>query len=269
MKIKQMYKLRTVFFVVLLIVSVNESCKHIFKKDLSLTSQQYMGQGLPSYNRTWSADDFQKAQAAFNRLIIKNFHSLPRKDSRKSGDVFSRIVSEDNLRFLSDTTISLRNKAFRIQSLGNFMGQIGSIYTDKLNTKQYYSEELTEIYATHLSVRSKMLELAEEIDKSTKPEDIMMKAGRNGIVSSYVLLITFIVSEQEKTNAFTAGDLRRLNTELSNSITGNIRYLDSLSKQKISAALKRSIEESPNEFTEKTYNDILKLIDEKDHIDDL
>jgi hypothetical protein len=262
MNIKHMYKLKNTLILLFLIILLNGSCKNIFRKDLSMTPQQYMGQGMPAYNRSWTEQDFQKAQNVINSLKIKDFYSLPRNSSRRSGEVFRRITSKENLSFLEDTTLSLQAKAYRILSIGNMTGQMGTLYFDKLKTKQYYSEELTEIYIAHLYIRGKMLELAEKIENSTSQEDILMRSGRNGIVSSYVLLITFLAGEQEKTRAFAVRDQKRLSKELLNSIEENIQYLDSGNKQKIITVIKAANEKLPSGNISKNYRQILRLIGE-------
>lgn len=237
------------------------SCRNLFRKDMSLTTAQYSGQGMPDLNKSWTERDFQKAQNAINAVLIKDFHSLPREASRKSGDVFKRIISKDNLKFLEDTTLSLRNKAYRIQALGNFMGQLGTLYTDKLKAEQYYSAELTDIFISHLYVRGKMLELAEKIDKSTNQDDIVMQSGRNGITGSYVLLITFLTGEQEKAGAYRSGDLKKLSKEVANSLKENKQYLDTESVNKIAAILRKSIEKAPSSVTSNTYKEILTFLE--------
>jgi len=257
-----MYRLKHTIILLILVFVINGSCRNIFRKDLSLTPQQYTQLGMPTYNAIWSEKDFQKAQNAINSVIIKNFYSLPKKGSIRSGNLFRRIVSKDNLSFLEDTTISLQEKAYRIQSLGNMMGQMGTLYTDKIKIRQYYSQELVEIYVAHLYIRGKMLELADKINKSARQEEIMMQSGRKGIVSSYIMLISFLVSEQEKTEAFPAPDLRRLNREILNSLSLNMQYLDADSKQRIYDAIKNSLEKSKSGFRSKSLKNSLRLLDE-------
>jgi len=253
----------TIIMIFLSIISlVNESCRNIIQEDNSLTPQQYMGLGMPDHNKTWTEQDYQKAHIVINSLIIKNFHSLPRIASRKSDGVFRRITSKDNFSFLEDQGISLQNKAYKIQSIANMMGQMGTSYTDKSVTRQYYSEELVEIYATHLFIRGKMLELSEKIDKSTNQEDLMMKAGRDGILSSYVLLIKFLVNEYEKNSAFSASDLKKLNKKISLSIEENIKYLDSGSKQRLFSVINNSIKNSPSGLKANNYRNILIMLDQ-------
>jgi hypothetical protein len=260
MKIKQVYKLRNVLIVIFLILLINESCKNDFRKDLSLTTEQYLEQGMPACNKIWTADDYQQAQITLSTLITKDFHALPRKKSRKSGDVFKRIVSKDNLSFLDDPKISLREKAYRIQFLGNLSGQMGTIYYNKLDVRQYYSEELAEIYITHLYIRGKMLELAEKIDKSDLEEDKMMQSGKSGIHSSYILLINFILSEMEKTKAFSESDMKRLIKEIEESISDNFKYFDLRDKKEIYTLLTNSIKGSPSPNTGKSFKNTLILL---------
>lgn len=255
-----MYKLKIVLIVIFLIILINESCKHVFRKDLSLTTEQYLKQGMPACNKIWTEDDYQRAQIALSTLITKDFHALPRKKSRKSGDVFKRIVSKDNLNFLEDPAISLRDKAYRIQFLGNITGQIGTLYTNKLDIRQYYSEELIEIYTNHLYFRGKMLELAEKIDKSDLEEDKMMQSGKSGIHSSYILLINFILSEMEKTKAFSESDMKRLIKEIEESISINFKYLDVRDKKEIYTLLTNSIKRSPSPSTGKSFKNTLILL---------
>lgn len=260
MKIMSRVTIIMIFFFI--ISSVNESCRNIIQEDNSLTPQQYTGLGMPDHNKTWTEQDYQKTHIVINNLIIKNFHSLPRINSKKSAGVFRRITSIDNINFLDDPGISLQDKAYKIQSIANMMGQMGTSYTDKSVTRQYYSEELVEIYATHLFIRGKMLELSEKIDKSTNQEDLMMKAGRDGILSSYVLLIKFLVNEYEKTDAFPASDLNKLDKKISFSISENIKYLDPGSKQRLLSVINNSIKNSPSGLKANNYKNILTMLDQ-------
>jgi neutral trehalase len=193
---------------------------------------------------------------------MKNFYILPRKNSTRSAPMFNRLISKENFTFLEDTSITLSDKAYRIQTLGNFMGQLGTYYNDKIRAQQYYGDELVEIYAIHLFVRGKMLELAENINNSTRQEDIAMQSGRNGIVGSYVFLLTFLVSEEKKPEAFSSGQLKRLNKEMAHSLSNNIKYLDSLSKQKLSAEIRKLYEINKSGSGRKEVDEMLKFLSE-------
>jgi hypothetical protein len=238
------------------------SCREIFRKDQSLTPAQYAEQGMPVWNKTWTEQDFTRANLALGSIRMKNFYSLPRKSSSRSAPMFNRMISKENFAFLDDTGIPLSDKAYRIQTLGNFMGQLGTFYNDKLNANQYYGDELIEIYATHIFVRGRMLELAENINNSTRPEDIAMQSGRNGIVGSYVFLMAFLVSEEQKPKAYSSGQLKRLNKEIAHSLSNNIKYLDSVSKQKISAEIRKLYEINKSGSGRKEVDEMLKFLSE-------
>src|SRR5512135_944572 len=112
---------------------------------------------------------------------MKNFYTLPRVSSNKSGKVFRQIINKNNLSFLNDTSLTRRDKALQIQSFWNFISDIGRMYTDNFKTGQYYSRELTEIYIFDLYVRGRMFELADEINNSGEAEDIGMRSGLKAV----------------------------------------------------------------------------------------
>lgn len=255
-----MHKLKNAFLILFLILLANTSCKNIFRKDLSLMVKEYQSLGMPDIDTVWTYNYLVKAHGIIANLRMKNFFSLPRYKSRKSGAIFSRIINKDNLSFLKDTTTSLRDKALQIQSFWSFISDIGRMYTDNLRIKQYYSAELIEIYTFDMYVRKKMFELAGVIDKSKVPDDISMQQGRTGIIIGYVNLITFLIHEQEKTKSFSPRQLNILNSEVARSITDNIQYLDSESKQKLSDEIKKITEGSSSGSKRKHLNKILKLI---------
>jgi hypothetical protein len=225
-----------------------------------MTVREYKILGMPDIDTLWSTKYLYKAYSTLARIRSRNFFSLPRNKSRKSGAVFSQIINRDNLYFLYDSTMTLREKAFQIQSLSGFLNDMTRIYGDELRVKQYYSEELVDLYTFNLYVRKKMFELASEIDKSDKPEDIGMKPGRGVVVTGYVMLVGSIVNEQEKTESYSTAELKRLSKAVVHSIKENIQYLDVENKKKIVADLNRSIERHPSGYVPKEYKKVLKLI---------
>ncbi len=260
MNTKHMYRLKNTVIVLFLIILVNGSCKNIFRKDLSLTLKEYQAKGMPDINKAWPQSELMQAYNTLVSIKIKNFESLPRKGSRKSGTVFSQLINKENLDFLNDPSMSLKNKAFDTQPAARFVNELSRIYTDNLKPKQYYSEELIEIFIFEMYLRKRMLELAEQIMNSKDPEVIGLQAGRKGIVNGYVNLIITMIRNQEKTEAFSARQLKKLNNEVAISLEENLKFLDSDSKQKISAAIKQTSEKSPSGYLKKTNAKMLKLL---------
>jgi hypothetical protein len=253
-----MYKLKTTLFFLILIIVVNVSCRNLFRKDLSFTLKEYEERGMPDIKNPWSERDLMKAHITLGTIRTKSFQSMPRKESSRSGALFSRIVSKDNLAFLNDPGMALHDMAFQIQTTSSFLNDLGRMYTDNLKPQQYYHEELIEIFIYEIFVKEKMLELAERIKNSKVPDDISMQRGHKSIVNGYVNLITTMIKNQEKTKAFSARELRRLNKEVAVSISNNIKYLDSESKQKLTEEIKSISEKSGSRYVKKDFADVLK-----------
>jgi hypothetical protein len=261
MNTKYMNRSGNILILLITVILSAGSCKNIFRKDFSMTVKEYAAKGMPDINRPWSEQDLMKAHIALGSVRTKSFNSLPRKESSKSGAVFSRITGRDNLSFLNDSSIALRDKAYRIQTMASFINEISRMYTDNLKPEQYYNEELIEVFIYEIYVREKMLELAEKIMNSKEPGDISMGRGRQSIVNGYVNLITTLIRNQEKTKAFSTRELKRLNSEVATSISKNIRFLDAGSKQKISDEIKSITEKNRSGFIREDYVNVLKALD--------
>ena len=255
-----MYKLRNTVIVLFLIILVNGSCKNIFRKDLSLTLKEYQSKGMPEINIVWPQSKLMEAYNSLLTVKTKSFHSLPRKGSRKSGAVFNQLLNKENLSFIDDPEKPLREKALDTQPVGLFVSELSRLYTDNFKTEQYYSEELIEIFIYEMYVRKRMLGLAEQIMQSTDPETISMQAGRNGIVRGYVNLITTLIRNQEKTEAFSARQLKKLTNEVAISLKETIQYLDPETKKIISSEIKKVTDSSVSASLKKTNEELLQLL---------
>lgn len=75
--------------------------------DESLTSEEYLRLGLPAQDRDWSAEDMAKAEKILALLARKGYRKLPRYKSQRSGEVFARLTSPQNLDTLKDRTLPL------------------------------------------------------------------------------------------------------------------------------------------------------------------
>jgi hypothetical protein len=235
------------------------SCKSLFRKDLSLTLKEYQAFGMPDITIPWNEQLLMKAHVALSNVRMKNFLKLPRMDSRRSGAIFSHILSPDNLSFMNDTT-ALHDKAFTIQAYWSFINDMGLFYYDNFKPKQYYSDELIAIYIYQLSVRKSMFKLADRIDRSDDPNDLAMKKGRPAIVNGYVYVVESMLQKQEKTSTFSAGQLRKLTKAVTASILENAVYLDHSSKQKLSETIKKVSEKVRSLYSEKEYDEIMKSL---------
>ena len=254
-----MHRMKSTLIISILILSLSLACNKIIKKDLSLTPEEYHRMGMPDQNKLNSSNDYLKAMSVLYKLKSKNPLSCPRKHSKKSGDVFACLINRDNLSFVNDTTLSLHDRAMRIQSLSTLQNTEVQMYTDILKSEQYYNEELIDIYIYGLFVHGKMFELAGKINNSKEEADIAMQPGSRMVVNGYINMITRVLAEQVKSGIYSRRDLKRLSIEVSGSLIKNQQWFESADKQKISGEIQKVIEKSPFGNVKNNYQKVISV----------
>jgi hypothetical protein len=254
-----MRRLKNSLIILIFLALINGSCNHS-GKDLSFTPDEYHKLGMPDQKKLSTTHDYVKVLTMLNRIKINDPLSYPRKHSKKSGEVFSCMINKDNLSFVTDTTMSLHDRALQIQFLSSILNTEVQVYTDKLKSEQYYNEELIDFYIYGLFVRKKMFELAEKINKSDASADISMQSGQKMVVGGYVDLINLILKEQVKPEVYHSKDLERLSLELSNSIEENHKLIEPADRQQLSIDIQNIIDKSPSVLIKNNYQKIQKLL---------
>jgi hypothetical protein len=253
--------MKNTLIISILILSLNLSCNKIVKKDLSLTPEEYHRMGMPDQKILSSNNDYMRTISVLYRLKSRTPLSYPRKHSKKSGAVFACLINKDNLSFVNDTTLSLHDRAMRIQSLSTLQNTELQTYTDNLNSEQYYNEELIDIYIYGLFVYEKMFELAGKINNSKEEADIAMQSGSRMVVNGYLNMITRVFAEQVKSGIYSRRDLERLSIEVSGSLIKNQHWFESIDNQKISGEIQKVIEKSPFGNVKNNYQKVIRALE--------
>jgi hypothetical protein len=158
---------------------------------------------------------------------------LPRKGSRKSGQLFEKMVSMDNLYFLGIDTLSLYGKACRIQSFVHIQREYCNLYTDTYKREQYYSTELIEFYIFGIRVTQEMLNLAYKINESDA------------------------LDKQKHISIFNTEDIVTLADSIALSIRKNMSWFDSAHVGKIKQNMSLVIDSVASDKIRNEYRDIL------------
>jgi hypothetical protein len=77
-------------------------------QDESLAPDEYVARGLPPVDRPWSAGDILSALLVLQELANEGDQYLPRYQSERSGAVFARLTSPQNLDWYRDSTAPLQ-----------------------------------------------------------------------------------------------------------------------------------------------------------------
>jgi len=236
-----MKRLSILVLFLLIIISL-VSCRLNSRKNLSLSIREYEKIGMPDYRKAWDDQDYMKALSALSSLRVNKPYSFPRKNNIRSGRLFEKLVDIKNLDFVHDTTISLHDRAFRIQYYSSVQNNLSRMYTNELSQKQYYAGEIIDTYIFGLHINDKMLELAEKIMDPENTSVSGLRSGTAGVVMGYVNNIIFALDALLKDGTYRTGDLKRLSNEVTRTLSINKKWIDQPSRLNISSKIQTVIE---------------------------
>jgi hypothetical protein len=151
-------------------------------EDHSLTGEQYVGLGVPASDRLWSADDYQQAAKALQKLLNEDSTKLPRLSSPRSGGLFARLVSPENMT-LAESMGS--GPGPRLNYLGAQLNpgviEILKIYMTATNQGTSFDAELAEILLFVGIVADKTWDSMDAFEAELSPDDPQYEVRMEGL----------------------------------------------------------------------------------------
>ena len=246
-----------IFLTILLAAS---SC-FLTERDHTLKPEEYRKLGMPDHKKVWTNDDYVSANITLSSLKINDPLSLPRKSSKKSGDLFKRMVNEENLSFIHDTILPLRTRAYTIQYFTRFQTEMEQMYTIEYNDRNYYSEELLDLHIFGLAVHDRMLELGWIINKSDDEDVEGIKSGMQAVTFNYLKLIPRLLGELVKTDIYSGEGLERLSKAISSSLQTNYEWMAPSDKSFLSSEFKNALGNSKSAEVKSNLQDCIDILD--------
>lgn len=150
--------------------------------DHSLTGEQYVGLGIPASDRLWSADDYQQAAKVLQKLLNEDPTRLPRLSSPRSGGLFARLVSPENLT-LAESMGS--GPGPRLQYLAAELNpgviEILKIYMTATNQGTSFDAELAEVLLYVGTVADKTWDFMDLFKAELSPDDPQYEVRMEGL----------------------------------------------------------------------------------------
>ena len=259
-----MYKMgeeiKNTCLILLSFIFIGLSCTGTSDKDLSLTTEEYQNMGIPDHLKIWDYEDYKEVCVVLSNIKALKPFSLPKKDSKKSGEIFKRMINSDNLSFLQDEALALNEKAYQIQKYIDIQGCFVTAYTDLNNTEQYYNRELIDLYIFGLTTAQDMLDLGHLINESVDNEDIEMQSRFPSIQNMYLTMVLFVLENQQKSFLFKQEDLERLSDFLYNSVLINREWMEDAPAEDIKHQVQQIIDGTSSEQIKKKYNMLIDIL---------
>lgn len=139
--------------------------------DESLTSEEYIGLGLPSDDRIWMANDMVEAVKVMTALEHKGGGKLPRYRGERSGKMFARLTSPQNFEIYKNRSLTLDVRFPQALVLVKANGQLLKLYLAAFLKKGVRASELVELMGLQLRSCVAMLELGDEFIPTIKKDD--------------------------------------------------------------------------------------------------
>ncbi len=149
--------------------------------DESFTTAEYLRLGLPAPDKAWSADDMAKAAEILDAVAQQGSQHLPRYKSRRSGEVFARLTSPQNLDFFKDRSLPLGSRIPPSFGFGEASNRIFKLYIAGFVKKEVRDTEIVELWGAQLRSTTMMLVLLDEFLPTIKKNDPKYQVRMQGL----------------------------------------------------------------------------------------
>ena len=258
--LKIVFAMKFNIFLVVIAFSILISCKSEEIKDYSLELGQYREMGIADPGVAWDFEEIRIAHSSLSSIKWDKPFELPRKDSEKSGLLFDRMISLENMTFLDVDTLKLHEKAYYSLEFLKTMESWKELYTNPLWKIQYYQRELVDININEVRVTQVMMNIAEQIMVSEDPVDKMMREGVPTVKQNYISSLINALHRQKETSEFLLEDIERMTDSLGASILRNREWLDAASARDIKEQLDAIKDSTSSDYVRERYLKISEIL---------
>jgi hypothetical protein len=231
--------------------------------DQSLSIDEYLEKGVPSPDRVWSSQEYQEAREALAKIKEERKTALPRKGSGRSGAVFDRIISEENVRSPDGTVLSAQ---IRLANCGGILREGGGIFMLYLNPaggKQEYGTEclalagsmLRVFDATFRTMDEFMAQLPED-ERNTPARQQSQRQMRSGLATSLVGMLTML----DERDQYGEDDLAGFAAQLARLVPPLWPRFEESTRKELTIRIRKKAEAHPDERVRRSMADLQKAI---------
>jgi hypothetical protein len=162
----------------------------ITAEDHSLALDDYVRMGMPSPERMWTPQDYERAGNILKVIAERDAHQLPRYASATSGKMFERITSRENLAAMLNENLPLEARVSLMVGYMENINPILLVYFKPSNRGINFDAEIVEIMGLILDLAQKSTPLAIQFMKSIPENDPRLAVRKEGFSKMNAGLVT-------------------------------------------------------------------------------
>lgn len=140
-------------------------------EDHSLTVDEYLKLGVPATDRTWNGDAMQHAATSLMNIAKSDPGHLPRYRSDRSGVMFARMTSPQNLERYQNRKLSLDLRMSPALTYLGATNDVLQLYVSSFLKNATGDSELIELIGSELHTAVVLLQLVDEERSTLKQDD--------------------------------------------------------------------------------------------------
>jgi len=222
--------------------------------DRSLTPDEYLKMGMPSPDRMWSPLDYGQASKVLKTLIDKDPCQLPRYESGRSGKMFDRIRSPENLAISQDQNLQVETRMSLTFSYLENLSPILQIYLTEAEHGKNFDAEIVEIMGLMLEISQKSQPLAAQFMASLPKDDPQLsvrQAGFEKMKAGTITTFTGAIDSVEEVHFYRAPARVRLCEYLQETLPQAMRNFPPSVQKELSIRLEKMSENESDENVKK------------------
>lgn len=210
--------------------------------DESLTAAEYIQLGLAAPDREWTGVDMAKAQEVFTALAQQGARKLPRYKSERSGAVFARITSPQNLKIFRDKSMPLNVRLPQALSYYQASNGILKLYLSAFVEKDARDSELVEMLGSQLRSTVVLIGLLDELLPTIKKDDPKYQVRMQGLEQTKRGLASIVagcLQTLTERDSYRASELLRLLGYMQETFPSIVPHLTAESRMETMARLEQ------------------------------
>lgn len=222
--------------------------------DESLSTEEYLARGLPPIDSAWGVDEYGQCKEVLESVTHEEFKSLPQLQSSKSGEVFKRMTSPDNIE-------KLYAKRGTGREFLNSYQEIILVYLGEGETESepYYHKELVEL----LILLTKYSDYGFLHVKKTIANEMVTPEAKSLIgqmIDGYKREIVNLLTLQTEVLKFTESDLLKLSHTSSESLLHQLEFMDTTTRNEIADAITKLLQKTNSTALKESYSKVLEKL---------